>query len=306
MFLVLGLIAFLIGREILLAKAVSSIKDAVVVLRAAKYKNLYFDICQRKGSQIFDGVDLVTYQLRFSSSADYVLEAVCAQLEFDPILIEKKSLPSYVEKVPGSSGLVYSSQSEDGFELVAFGDLQATIMESVGFKLPISKTQAIALEAGKLVYPESMEFVTEGPVTNCEGYGFDCCDPLTEQGVGEEITGLKSCPNACFSSCINRPSLLSFTTSPFYNPQTRRLQISRGSGVEFHYVVDGSDADQVKAKIDFGDGETRDLAAGETSTTHRYQCAYGTCEYEATIILMDKWGVKSYPSSISKIVIEVL
>ena len=299
---VLVVVVFLIGREVVLSMGVSNIKDSVLTLRDHQKRSTYYDVCNRKGSQVIEGFEFVTYQLRFTSSTEYVLEAVCAQLEFDPVLIEKKSLPRFVSKVPGASGFLMSRDKVTGIELEAFGEIE----KMLDLSFPISKQKTVAVNNMQLVYPQTDQFFDEGPVSSCEGYGYLCCDNLTQQGIGEQISGADGCPDTCFADCETRPSLLSFTTNPLLNPKTRTIQISRNSGLEFHFVVDGGDSRAVKVNIDYGDGETESVSAEEGRSIHRYACSTHYCRYQAHIELEDNWGVKSVETSINRINIEVL
>jgi hypothetical protein len=304
--LIVAVIGFLVSREILLSVGVSKLSQSVQTLRNHHKRGTYYDVCTRKGSQVIEGSDFVTYQIRFTSSSEYVLEAVCSQLEFDPILIEKQSLPRFVTKIPGQSGFIFSRELVTGVDLGAFYGLQNMMQKSLGYALPVSKQKKLALKNMQMIHAEPDQYLDEGPISSCSGYGYVCCDNLTQQGVGEQISGLVSCDQTCFSSCVTRPSLLSFTTSPIFDPKTRKLQISKDAGVEFNFVVDEGNSNSVFARVDFGDGEEKELKVGESKTTHRYLCRKNSCLYKASIELEDEWGVRSVPSSISSISIEVL
>ncbi|MBU0978659.1 MAG: hypothetical protein ABIJ03_00500 [Patescibacteria group bacterium] len=298
---VLGLIMLFVGREIVLSMGLANISESVQALRNYQKRSIYYDVCTRKGSQVMEGTDFVTYQLRFTSSTDYVLEAICAQLEFDPVLIEKKSLPRFTSKKPGDSGLIMSRDKVTGIQLVALNELAKSL--DLDF---IAKHKAVAVNNMQLVYPQTDQLLDEGPISSCAGYGYVCCDNLTRQGIGEQITGLADCPDTCFSSCETRPSLLSFTTNPLFDPKTRKIKISQGSGLEFHFVVDGGKSQSVLARINYGDGQTDAVTALDGKTSHRYVCPSAPCYYQAVIELEDDWGVKSIDSSITRINIEVL
>jgi hypothetical protein len=80
---------FFVIREGLLYLGARQIKSALRELTLARNRGLYGSQCVQLGASAVGSETPVTYQIRFVSSSDYVVEALCAGLPYEPILISK-------------------------------------------------------------------------------------------------------------------------------------------------------------------------------------------------------------------------
>lgn len=307
---ILALVGFLITREVLLRFSISSLRHDLVALQEAEARGLYVAECASRGGQALADKPPVRYQLRFSSDNEYVLEAVCSQVRFDPILIDTGTLPPWTTKAPGQSGFVWEELRRTGVQVVVFGEL-AQGLERI---LPKSPVGLGFLTRSKFLVVDNRQIMTasqaeldwrHGPQTVCAGYGYACCDRVTQAGVGEQLVGLEDCPEHCFAECINRPTLLSFSSQPFFDPATRTVAISSGAQVEFAYVAQADDLDSLVARIDYGDGQWIELTDNQTQVTHVYECDRAECQYQVAITLIDDKGVESIVSPLSQLTVVV-
>jgi len=296
--------AFFGAREVLLWWASRSLTQAVAELARTQVKGTYAQQCQRLvGSNVFTAIT-PEYQLRFLSNTEYALEVVCGDTVKEPILISRKQLPILVSKVPGSSGILPTAPLS-GVRLTVFAEQLAILQEFIGY-LPafLVRERAVVLSQGAVLVDTNPAELGVGPSTSCEGYGYICCDSQTQMGAGESLTGAQNCPTACFSSCISRPVLLSFTTSPFLSPQTRSLTVASGGTVSFHYVADAGKA-ELTVVLRFGDGQQTQLQGATGSVDHRYTCPTATCQYTAQLELTDSWGVSALPGKLEAVAVTV-
>ncbi|MDA1079415.1 MAG: hypothetical protein O2840_01850 [bacterium] len=296
--------AFFGSREALLWWASRSLASSVQELARAETKGTFAQQCQRSiGTDVFGKID-PKYQLRFLNHTEYALEVVC-DVAAEPTLITRKNLPVLVSKVPGSSGLL-PEEPLSGVRLTAFATELALIREYIG-SVPefFVRERSVVLSDGVVLADGDAAELGVGPNTSCEGYGYICCDAQTQMGAGESISGIESCPATCFSSCITRPVLLSFTTAPFLNPQTRSVTIAPGGTVSFHYVADAGKSSNLQVMISFGDGKTEQLQGSTGSVEHVYSCPAGNCQYKAQIELKDAWGVSSLPGKLDTVAVNV-
>jgi hypothetical protein len=311
-FFVLSLVGtsvFFAARETFLSWGSDAVKDSLrELVKSARGGTYVQDCSQRIGENASISPDDITVQLRFVSSNEYVMEAICPQFAFDPIVFAQGSLPEYVTRVPGSSGMVYGGE-RSGVVLEVFGDIEETA--SVFFERDmswISKRKAVVLAADAIQIVDdspSME-LGSGPVTSCSGYGYACCSVAAEKGTGNRILGLNDCPDSCYSSCIMRPMVLAFNSSPFFEDATTRVvRVRSNTAIEFS-VVSNSLADAgVSAIFDFGDGEMLVTSDLTTPVAHRYSCATSGCQYTATVQLVDAQGIESAETSITQMVVLV-
>lgn len=303
--IVLAVGAFFGAREVLLWWASNSITASIEELGRSEIKGAFAQQCQRLvGSDVFTSIT-AEYQLRFLTDREYTLEVVCDESAKNPILISRKKLPLLVSKVPGSSGILPDAPLS-GIRLTVFAEQLGFVRELVGH-IPdfLVRERAVVLSQGAVLADKDPEELGVGPVTSCEGYGFMCCDAQTQMGAGESLAGAQDCPSSCFSSCITRPVLLSFTTDPFINPQTRSLTVAPGGTVSFHYVADAGKSDELNAILRFGDGEQVQLQGTTGSTEHKYTCPRQSCTYTAQIELSDTWGVRSLPGKLYTVAVTV-
>lgn len=301
---ILAVGVFFLSRELLLWWGVNSFKSSIRAVDREANNASYAAECMQRNPD--SGVPDVTVQLRFTSGTEYVIEAVCSQFSRDPVLISKNHLPPFITKVPGSSGIVWG-MARSAVELQVFDELvtevQKTIKMNVAF---LEKSRVVGVENNALVVLAADEDLGYGPVTSCEGYGFQCCRAETHIGVGERITGLDECSDSCYSSCSSRPVVLSFGTIPLFDPKTRQVTVPSGAAIDFSYVADSPGANFIQAKIDFGDGTNPGKLEGSSNkTTHVYTCPSGSCTYVARLTLQDSWRVESFDSPISALNIVV-
>ncbi|NCQ66109.1 MAG: hypothetical protein COZ34_04595 [Candidatus Pacebacteria bacterium CG_4_10_14_3_um_filter_34_15] len=304
-FLLITVTGFFIARESLLFWGTSKIKNSLRTLTLSKSRDSFISQCKQLGSTFVNGEDLVTYRLRFLSSNEYLLEAVCSQFSFDPILIEQVVLPNFVTKVPGTSGFILGSRP-NGIELQVFSEEISKISDAIKIDLTgLSRKQALIADNGVIISDGEDRFIGGGPVTSCNGYGYECCQDVSQTGIGDKITGLVDCEKSCYSACATRPVVLSFNSNPLFDPQARSLEITNEATVEFTYVADAGKATTVGGVLDFGDGKKLPISGLAGQSSHTYSCARASCEYTVRLVLEDNWGVESAETNISKIKIIV-
>ena len=318
--------ALLIVREILLAVGVNQVTASVKELKQIESKGQYVNECLSKGSVPVEGEDILALQLRFTSDTEYVTEVVCRQFTFDPITINTVSLSPLVKKLPGDSGIIW-------------GDYQSGIHLSA-----LGRQGYVYVEDREILngYREvlGLNFETE-PVASCSGYGFTCCQEGFEQGVGDQLVGATDCPKSCFSSCQERPVVLSFNSHPFFDTKTRIVQIKSNQTVTFSYVVSDTQVDSFSVKdveksdpfsytiltlaeslfekkadtaipeealvvVDFGDGKQEVLSELQGSVSHAYTCDKASCQYKVFARARNSLGVESADNLINSIVVSVV
>ncbi len=300
-FLVLTLIAFFITREALLYLGTSRIKSSLRELSLARNKGSFVSQCKQLGSTYTAGEDIVSYQLRFLSSQEFVLEAVCNQFPLDPITIKRVSLPQFVSKVPGTSGFKLN-YSQNGVELQVFAQELEKLQEASNLDLSkLVRVKDLVADDGVVIASGSNGYLGNGPVTTCVGYGYQCCEDVTHIGVGNRIEGLVDCEQNCYLTCAKRPVILSFNTNPLVNPSMRTLHINNGETVEFTYIADAGKNVSVVGVINFGDGKKTSVSGLAGQTSHVYSCTKSSCDYLTQLFLEDNWGVKSADTHISRI-----
>lgn len=301
-FLLLALGMFFIGREIIFYWGISSFKAALHDLEVEAQSSNYSSRCQNDAEGFFGTIEIQT-QLRFTSDTEYTIEATCNQVSTQPILISKNKLPPFITKVPGGSGVIWGS-GKSAVELEIFSQIVDEVKRVTNIDVSfLEKRQIIGVEDMLITEFDTTERdLGEGPVTSCEGYGFQCCAVETQIGIGESISGLTECSDACFRSCARRPLVLSFNTNPFMDPKTREVQALSGGMVDFSYVVDAPEASSVQVVVDFGDGTQPVISNQETGkVTHQYKCNLPECTYLVKIKVVDNWNVSSYDGSLNSI-----
>ncbi len=300
---IIGVVALLIAREVFAYWGVSTVRTSVLELARARDQGSYQQECHQRGKSVGPGG--VIMQLRFLSSTEYVLEALCNATSNQPIPIGRESLPPFVEKVKGSSGFA-SSSAPSGIQLAVFWQLGQEVERLLKLNSSwITKTKVLIYQDEVLIEGGDATLVGNGPITSCTGYGYTCCREESEMGIGDRIVGLTDCQNSCFSQCVNRPLVLSFTSNPFFDLQNRTVTVPSGTQVEFIYVADSGDSESVTGSLDFGDGKSETLIEENGQASHTYVCNSAECRYETSITLQDKWGVESAALPVSKITIIV-
>lgn len=288
--LMLSLVVGLIGREALLVWGVATMRTEVSKLRQiSKKPAAYSSQCLQKGVQPDEDAPLIeSYQLRFVSDTEFVTEVVCRQFRLDPIRVSSGQLPWFVRKVPGSSGLIWGQDSS------------AVELEVLG------RHRTVLVEATELLYDRpGLVRLGEGPVASCQGYGFSCCELNTQQGMGDQLNGVTDCPRTCFRSCLSRPVVLSFSSDPFPDPQTRVAVATVGEPVTFSYVTDVSMVDVPIITIVFGDGAEQVVTEPVGSVGHSYQCATAMCQFQARVVISSPDGVTAAELPVNSLTLQV-
>ncbi len=285
---VVGVIGALLVREVWLFMAVSQLKSSLSVMRSTAIKRDYLTLCQEKGTSYLEGSEYATLQLRFLSPTEYVVEVICGQYSLDPIVLEQKSLPPLVTKLPGNAGVLWGKELS-AVEISTFG-----------------RSAAVGLIDETVVRVTEPTSLGVGPTSVCAGYSFHCCQEASEVGAGEQLTGVTDCPKSCFSQCKTRPVVLLFRTDPFMNRETETVTASAGESIEFSYLIGIGTAQSASVVLDYGDGQADQLSELEGSRSHTYQCDRGQCEYNARLTATDDRGAVSadLPISVIKIVIQ--
>lgn len=305
LFSVVTVVGFFFTREVLLYWGASKIKNSIRELSHAQSRGSFVDQCAELGAVAVSSQSFIDYQIRFITSSEYLVETVCDGFEFDPITISQSSLPQFVTKVPGTSGLIMGPE-QNGIELEVFANEIAQLTKTTGFDLKfLGKKKALVVENGVLIKDNVQGLLGDGPVTVCEGYGYVCCNEVTHFGVGDKIIGLPDCAQSCFASCATRPVLLSFNTNPLLDSKTRSVSVTANSPVEFTFVANAGEGTSLSGVLDFGDGIKAMISGLAGQTAHTYECLQSICEYTASIVLEDNWGSKSVSLDLSKIKIIV-
>lgn len=281
---------FLIAREVMLQLAMSQLtSDAKQLQGIARNTGAYIQDCQAKGSNPLDGTIIQSIQLRFTSSTEYQIEVICSQYSIDPLVVEKQKLPTFVKKVPGSSGLSWRYEPT------------AVALELWG------RTRSLGVVEEKVEIGLTPEEVgsTFAPVTSCSGFGYTCCQPETTVGEGDAVTSVTDCPRTCHTSCSLRPVILSVSSQPFIDQATRTVTIPRGSEVSIGYVVDFQGLDGVITTVDYGDGQQDSFTEVSGFAPHTYQCTGRSCTYLVQVRAASENGVVSADTPITKVTVIV-
>lgn len=287
---------FFVAREGLLLWGISTVKQSLQQLQRASNQGSYEIECRRRGLST-GGQEVL--QLRFLSSKEYVLEALCSKTSRDPILIERQELPPFVEKAPGRSGFLWDT-SRSGIEIKVFGQFEY-MLDSILFNHGKWVSRSRTLVVDNRLFHEDGELppVESGPVTSCTGYGYECCQDVSHVGVGDRLVGITDCEKSCYTACVSRPVILSFTSNPFFDLKTRTVEIASGATIEFVYVADEGQASSVTAIFDFGDGATEQVKATAKAINHKFTCQTTQCEYTVRLSLKDNWGIESADTPVS-------
>lgn len=284
-------IVFFAGREMLMVWSMAQMRTSISILKQIdKNPRAYALQCRQKGVTVeTDVIDKL--QLRFISDNEYVVEVVCAQFSLDPIIIERKTLPQFVTKLPGNTGIIWGD-APSGVGLFVLG-----------------RERAVVVEEGEIFYTPIIEDFRYGvgPLSTCQAYGFECCHTDIQIGQGDQFNGVSDCPDTCHSQCVNRPVVLSFTSDPFMDIKTRITTVQSGDQVTFSYVVDNNEEGQpAQVELVTGDGQSYNSDQSSGSFTHSYKCATGNCSYRAVLSLINSVGIESAVLPINTINIRVV
>lgn len=278
-----GVIAFILavlffgGREVLLVMARFQIDGEVEKVRAgAKVNNAYAVLCTQTFTIAEQAYALSAVQVRFINDQEYNVEVVCVNRESDPIVLRSGSLPPLVRKSAGSSGVifVYNQPINTFVELSIYG----------------RSTRLLYRDAGVAAR-------TQYPVAVCAGWGHQCCDPITMVPGGNPTAGqVLDCPSGCFSTCKQRPLILSFRSEPQVKPDTRAVHIKKGQAVVTFSVIatnPGNTQGVSRVELDYGDGMRDTFTKEQISVSHTYTCATFSCTYTAKVVAYDVDGLSS-------------
>ena len=309
---------FFTAREVLLVMTTSKIKQSLVLIRDVQQEQMYATECMSKGSSRDTSGNIHYTQLRFIDLNSFVVEVICNGMEHSPIELAAVDLPPLVYHEVGQSGLRWSEDA----------GLNFTCLNRVG---SISVIDGMVYTSLKPTQTAS----TQGPPSQSESYGYECCDVDFQQGDGKAITAALDCPQTCYASCLDRPLILSFSTQPYYDKLTRTLQVNRGQSVIFSYTVspnqevsfngfyDESDQiektiamiemvfnppqpeDEVEVIIDFGDGQQEEFSSLRGQVEHQYDCAIDICLYTAKLKVIKQNGIESLDSLQNTIKVQV-
>jgi hypothetical protein len=284
-----GAIIAVVGREVMLTRAIWQVRDSLREMRQIAAKGeAYTQECQKRGALNLNQAGVGTIQLRFTSANEYAVEVLCTDFSFDPIVVSSEKLPWRVTKKSSTSGIIWGDE-RSGVTLEFFGRSRAILVEDREIFTVSGQTTALGT----------------GPRTNCAGFGYQCCIPESSAGVGEQLAQATDCPRTCYQSCQARPLVLSLVSQPFLDVETRTLTMGPGEPVEFSYVGSMSGPAELKANFTFGDGAAETLTGTSNKVSHTYLCPQAECLYEMTLTLVDGQGVESYPTPISKVTVKV-
>ncbi|MEA2056606.1 MAG: hypothetical protein U9O78_02765 [Patescibacteria group bacterium] len=312
-FLIIAIIvsgSALATREILLILAMRKVSVGLKEVKEIHNQQRYASDCMRKGSNSRDRGLIHQTQLRFISNNEFAVEVICNQFELNPIEVSRSKLPTLVRHQVGQSGLVWNQADLVGINLEC-----------------VRRTASVQVENGLTSYNLS-EFevpVGSGPKSQCQSFGYSCCDIRYQQGEGKQLADVYDCPKSCYQNCLDRPLILSFNTQPYYDTLKRTVEISSGQPVTFSYNVSPNQKDSfvgmyeeesdwlerniflfskiflfdkqeepsVKVIIDFGDGEKTNFQTMQAQKQHAYVCASGQCQYIATLKIVNQDGIRS-------------
>lgn len=285
---VAGGIFFYLGREIWLHWAVSIVQnDYNQLKRIERDVQAYVGECNAKGAFIGNDRYPIAYvQLRFVARNSYNLEAVCQRLPQDPVIISTTELPWGVSTSSGDSGLIWGKTGRVRLE---FWGRQREFAVN---EIPLT------------VYSAQFGQVPDQPITQCVGYGFECCQAGADQGQGDQQTQALDCPQSCFASCVARPVVLQFSTDPFLDQQSRTVRIQAGQPINFAYVIDVAEP-EVRGELDTGDGQKMSFSKPSGSMQHTYQCSHPECRYQVQLSATDSNGVASAQVPVSGLTVIV-
>lgn len=313
---ILLLIAYFLGREVLIYMATDQIKSSLNNLKQIKGEGLYAKQCYSQGAT---DTSQIVYQLRFTSPRHYVTEVLCSPHSSQAIKINEADLVTLVEKKPEYSGIILGENSS-GLILAALGRQTGIVLELMEVSVVNELTET--------------SLAKTGPTTNCAGYGYTCCDPISTLGKGRQLLNVLDCPKSCYYQCINRPIILSFNSQPIFEPGGRQIKISKGESVTFSYLISSNQAgdldlqptaessnllieiqaflktiklqqsktagSQLKITIDFGDGQRQNFTELQGVVDHQYQCPTTGCHYGAKL-MVEQSSVTAADNPLSKI-----
>lgn len=317
--LVLGGLALLLGREIVLFLGSSML--------ASDYKKLNSKSYIEKCSTQYGYSQESWTQIRFTSNKDYNLEVVCEDFIATPIILETKKLPPLLFKSSTGSGFIIDER-----ELPYWIEFKA-LGRSLFVYVEENQIHSNYLRKADLDYEA-------GPISSCQAHSFTCCDVEVQSGIGEQLTGVNDCPKSCYQSCLLRPVILSLNSRPAMDSETRTVTVRNNEATTFSYVIgDGKtdvfagqiiEADElnflerlqavfsgesnssikglalpVTVNLDFGDGEVWQSNNLKDTTDHQFSCKTRICFFQVKLSASDASGVLSVDNELAKMVVRV-
>lgn len=309
-------VGFFIYREILLWSATRNIESSLSVLGAYADRNVSGSECLAQSDGGSDDSLLPTYQLRFLNDNEYILEAVCPLTQSTPIELERRRLPKLTQKVPGKSGFVWGEGLKTGIKVQVFGELDKLFGEIGGGSgsdggdgsaplFHLSRQRIITLDSGVVDTKQELLPDSQTPVASCEGYGYSCCDEVSQVGVGEKINGAISCNQRCFSKCVDRPTVLSFVSEPYVDPFTNKVEVFGGMPVVFAFKATKGSSEGIQVYLDFGDDVQESTNSAEGQFVHQYECSNSSCAFTARLDVVNDDGVAASNLPINELSIVV-
>lgn len=290
-------VLFIIAQEILIFWGSSKVQSALYDLPTVELS----DVCQEYLNQYSEDRISVAYQLRFLSDTEFISEATCQPFNSNATELERYTLPPFVSKIPGSSGVIWGDV-RSGLGLTVFKNVYDFFQSHLKINLGLLQKEKYIFAEKEVITTSSVaDTYGELPIAACEGYGYQCCDSIAEEGVGSQLLNTTNCERTCFSSCVGRPEVLSFMSDPYPDLNTREVVILPNSQVIFQYLVDPKDPGTSSIVLNFGDGTEETLTDINGTAQHLYTCSTVSCIYDATLTITNTSGRKSVMTPISNL-----
>lgn len=241
------------------------------------------------------------YQVKFENDTDFVVEALCASSVKGPFEVSRHTLRFGVKKAPSFSGILFSTLGGENSE--------ARMVFQLGYA-------SWLLEAGSSARVEMKPFMGKefnylpgnaAAKASCEGWGYKCCNPLTQVGVGVTVAEkIVSCNDSCYTTCLERPSILVFTTESDLNPSTREISLKKpNTSLIFSYSVQDIDSESLLVSIDYGDGQFATSTNQTDQFSHMYECAKDFCSFPVKLTVTDSDNLENSRTRISDITVQI-
>lgn len=305
-FLVIAGLGLLGAREWFLWRGVESFKSSLLELRRLQGSD-----CQEEFGVEGELASEVIQQVRFTDDRRYNLEAVCRGFSDMPVETVPKVLSSFISKAPGSSGITLdpNEPSAQYVTLRVFGPIVDRMPEELVPVLGwITKSTVVGIEDGQAVERAIDEVVVTnlGPVAECSGYGYKCCDAVREVGEGLSIQNLNSCTGGCFERCVSRPAVISLRSDPMVDWETKTVEVIAGEPIKFVWgAEDAASNGPWQVVLEYGDGQSGTETLLEGFLQYTYACSMPECRYTATITITNAAGVASVATDVSKLEVVV-
>jgi len=292
---------YLLVREYLLYQGTREFRGVLLDLDRSRVSGTLQEECLERTAGGLDG-DVVEYFVRFTSDHKFEIEAYCTEFSFDPRQLGRGELHPFVTKLPGSSGVLFGEEPSF-IELTAFEPELLAIEGWTGWNLDLlRRSRAIGVEGNRLKeFVGALPDYTVGPATSCTGYGYVCCDRETQVGTGELLASSVECDGGCYGSCMELPSVVALTPSPYFEPDSREIRISAGNIANFAYVVQSGSYPVTSVNIEYGDGAVESSTEVSGMFSHAYTCPTESCRYTAIITAVDERENRSAVTLINRV-----